>query len=938
MQLPESLNLHVEGHLSASDAARQMRSAQAILSRFEHQPGIILGDEVGMGKTFVALAVASASVVHDPSRPVVIMVPRGVVVKWGRDSETFRAACLRSEADRKQFRVKTAETGVDFLKLLDDTEETRATVIILAHGALNRRLADRWVKLAVLQAAIRGRHGADGLRIRLARFAPMVLDRAKVVDENYDLFLKLLETPANQWKRILVKAQRLEETDDDPVPEHFLNALEHVDLTQVLERVVNVIPERSSANIKDRIREARNALDSSDGGVLPAIWNTTLKRMNLSLPLLVLDEAHRVRNAGTQLAQLLAETREDLDTAGQLAGRFDRMLFLTATPFQLGHAELRNVLARFEAIAWNGTRAPRMTRSEFKVSLNALHARLDTMQVTTERLERAWKRLVPADLKDAAVDHGERWWVKVAQGDDGECLSVDNERIRSVMLAFRDSLTAIQAAQECLKPWVLRNARSRFLPEPYQTVSRRERLEGASVLSNGTDDEKLGGGLRISPENALPFLLAARITTMPECPRVFGEGIASSYEALLDTHREETTEQAQAQDANAKATARGLWYAERLRSAARAMGTKGHDLHPKIKATVDLAMSLWQRGEKVLIFCHYRQTGSALHRYLSEAMLTEIESRASRQIGCAPEDVAAELKRIADGLDRDRPAARKVVEILNAALDQYDALKGEEVRDSLQEIMLRFLRTPTFLVRFADLSGSLRPEEWVTNMFEGKDASGLTLGEVVRQFLDFLSKRASDDDRNHYLEALKRLQTGSHAGPEVEQSFAEDEAPEGERARLVANVRRVYGKTLQETRDRIMLTFNTPFYPEILIASSVMAEGVDLHLNCRHVIHHDLDWNPSSLEQRTGRVDRLGAKAERSGHPIRIYLPYLEGCQDEKLFRVVMDRERWFGVVMGAEESMARVLKFSAWELERLANEVPIPVELVEKLQLQLAV
>ena len=223
-------------------------------------------------------------------------------------------------------------------------------------------------------------------------------------------------------------------------------------------------------------------------------------------------------------------------------------------------------------------------------------------------------------------------------------------------------------------------------------------------------------------------------------------------------------------------------------------------------------------------------------------------------------------------------------------------------------------------------------------MFEGKDASGLSLGDVVRQFLDFLSKRASDDDRKHYLDALKRLQTGSHVGPEVEQSFAEDEAPEGERARLVANVRRVYGKTLQETRDRIMLTFNTPFYPEILIASSVMAEGVDLHLNCRHVIHHDLDWNPSSLEQRTGRVDRLGSKAERSGYPIRIYLPYLEGCQDEKLFRVVMDRERWFGVVMGAEESMARVLKFSAWELERLANEAPIPVELVEKLQLQLSV
>ena len=108
---------------------------------------------------------------------------------------------------------------------------------------------------------------------------------------------------------------------------------------------------------------------------------------------------------------------------------------------------------------------------------------------------------------------------------------------------------------------------------------------------------------------------------------------------------------------------------------------------------------------------------------------------------------------------------------------------------------------------------------------------------------------------------------------------------------------------------------------------------------CRfsHVIHHDLDWNPSALEQRTGRIDRLGAKAERSGQSIRVYLPYLEGCQDKKLFRVVMDRERWFGVVMGAEASMSRVLNASTWELERLAEATPVPLEMVEPLRLRLS-
>ena len=128
-----------------------------------------------------------------------------------------------------------------------------------------------------------------------------------------------------------------------------------------------------------------------------------------------------------------------------------------------------------------------------------------------------------------------------------------------------------------------------------------------------------------------------------------------------------------------------------------------------------------------------------------------------------------------------------------------------------------------------------------------------------------------------------------------------------------------------------MLTFNSPFFPEVLIASSVMAEGVDLHRFCRFVIHHDLCWNPSTLEQRTGRVDRIGGKVEQSGgQPIRLYLPYLGETQDEKQYRVVMDRERWFGVVMGES------FKTDARSTDRLAERVPLPESLARELAFRL--
>ena len=60
----------------------------------------------------------------------------------------------------------------------------------------------------------------------------------------------------------------------------------------------------------------------------------------------------------------------------------------------------------------------------------------------------------------------------------------------------------------------------------------------------------------------------------------------------------------------------------------------------------------------------------------------------------------------------------------------------------------------------------------------------------------------------------------------------------------------VYGDTQRDTRERLMLAFNSPVFPEVLVSSSVLAEGVDLHRFCRYVIHHDLCWNPSTLEQR----------------------------------------------------------------------------------------
>jgi superfamily II DNA or RNA helicase len=60
-------------------------------------------------------------------------------------------------------------------------------------------------------------------------------------------------------------------------------------------------------------------------------------------------------------------------------------------------------------------------------------------------------------------------------------------------------------------------------------------------------------------------------------------------------------------------------------------------------------------------------------------------------------------------------------------------------------------------------------------------------------------------------------------------------------------------------RGNIIKAFNNPDDGvRVLIATDVASEGLNLQETARYVMHWDIPWNPSRLEQRNGRVDRHG--------------------------------------------------------------------------------
>ena len=63
-------------------------------------------------------------------------------------------------------------------------------------------------------------------------------------------------------------------------------------------------------------------------------------------------------------------------------------------------------------------------------------------------------------------------------------------------------------------------------------------------------------------------------------------------------------------------------------------------------------------------------------------------------------------------------------------------------------------------------------------------------------------------------------------------------------------------------KEAVVSDFRDDRNCRILVCTDVAAEGVDLQF-CRLVVNYDLPWNPMRIEQRIGRIDRIGQQSKR---------------------------------------------------------------------------
>ena len=130
------------------------------------------------------------------------------------------------------------------------------------------------------------------------------------------------------------------------------------------------------------------------------------------------------------------------------------------------------------------------------------------------------------------------------------------------------------------------------------------------------------------------------------------------------------------------------------------------------------------------------------------------------------------------------------------------------------------------------------------------------------------------------------IETAAYVGEELRQRLPR---------RLDASVETVTGLLPPGEREaRVADLARKP--RRVLVATDCLSEGINLQDPFSAVVHYDLPWNPTRLEQREGRVDRFGQRAER----VRVVTYYCaDNHIDETVLEVLLHKHRAIRKALG---------------------------------------
>lgn len=767
----------------------QKASLLAIAERLP-QNGVILADEVGMGKTRVAACLALA--VQRAGGRVAILVPPGLGYQW---NEELRQVGMQVPPLLRTF--------FQYLEAWSDPENLRPwfdqSILVISHKFTNWRLGENAVPW-----------------------------RWQMLPEVYACWQKM---NCNRWPRGY--HDYLERNGDEWVQA----AAQHIAkynggrLDDILTTVV----------WNDELLDGANY---SKGEKFRPLLEQVVGLGLGFFDLIIIDEAHKARGMETCLSTLLERVVQPSACARRLA--------MTATPIELHNEQWKQMLQR--------------------------------LQVKTPIIQNITK----------SINNYQQ--------------AVDNLRLRPNEKDCRQAFaTASEACQNALSPYLLRRDK-----REEESIIAFQHLSGEGYYAYRSWEP-----IEIAPSGQTPVWKEAicAAEAMSFCARSHrndenaaqnrnantvrltvanGHGLAAMVDHILE---EENIEPVQAQN---KRAARLDWWLKVL-GRTFANGDDALFSHPAILAAVNRIEEISKAGEKVLVFGRFNRPLQALVRLLNarEMLRSLDEGRQWPQSIVREEEIVAvaaawsqlNKKKEFNLIKLNEVLKKQYTKLENQRSDYPEKLMGklkeglsEEERyskffnefQSDKEIKKYLIRAMQQMIGL-DLTG-LEPADCAQAFMELMDAAG-----EPEKVIDIVGDReeAEEDSSPDWESILQRL---------VTEYSDEDYGGRAKYARFMS------GQTEMPGRRFLQAAFNSKRSSlKVLVAQSMVAqEGLNLHRACRNVLILHPVWNPGTLEQQIGRIDRIESLWEQK---LRNYIEHRKKAGEKENPAQVIPRLRVHAVI-----------------------------------------
>lgn len=133
-----------------------------------------------------------------------------------------------------------------------------------------------------------------------------------------------------------------------------------------------------------------------------------------------------------------------------------------------------------------------------------------------------------------------------------------------------------------------------------------------------------------------------------------------------------------------------------------------------------------------------------------------------------------------------------------------------------------------------------------------------------------------------------------------------------------------HGQLRSDKKDDSVAAFRDGTGPQILISTEAGGEGRNFQF-CHMLVNYDLPWNPMRVEQRIGRVDRIG-----QDHVVQVFNLWVKGTIEERVLDVLERRINVFvetvggldPILGGTERDLRTILKLREAERDRALSEL----------------